>query len=213
MKRRDFIKTTGIGAVAGLGGIGFTDNTAEAKRPISIKKYGTLGRTGLKISDISFGGGALNSPTLMAKAVDMGVNYFDTAPDYGASEKNIGKYLRKSGGRDKIYIASKFCDKEMYPGHLDTDAKESEYIEVVEDSLKRMNTDYMDIVFVHAMGEDSRDYERASAIAKYAQRFREAEKSWQSSLPGSIVPRAKPHGRADDESGEVGTFRRDHAGA
>ncbi len=159
MKRRDFIKTTSIGAVAGLGGIRIASQEANASEPVSIKKYGTLGRTGLKISDISFGGGALNSPTLMAKAVEMGVNYFDTAPDYGPSEKTIGKYLKKSGGRDKVHIATKFCDKEFYPGHLDADAPESRYIEVVEESLGRMNTDYVDLVFVHAMGEESREYE------------------------------------------------------
>jgi len=157
MKRRDFLKTTGAGAVAGLTVLG-GESKAQAAAP-SIKEYRTLGRTGLKISDISFGGGHLSSPSLMARAVDMGINYIDTAPDYGPSEATIGRYLKQSGGRDKIHIASKFCHKEMYPGHLDTGASTQDYIDAVQGSLQRMNTDYLDVVFVHAMGEDGRGFE------------------------------------------------------
>jgi hypothetical protein len=69
-------------------------------------------------------------------AVDMGVNYFDTAPDYGQSEASIGKYVKDSGNRGKMVIASKFCKRVGYPGHLDADAPQSEYIEAVDGSLK-----------------------------------------------------------------------------
>ncbi|VAX16167.1 Ferredoxin [hydrothermal vent metagenome] len=157
MKRRDFFKSAGLTAVAGLG---FPGESVARTQPVSIKKYGVLGKTGLKIGDISFGCGDLSSPSLVARAVDMGVNYFDTAPDYGPSETTLGKFIKQSPGvRAKIGVASKFCAKSGYPGHLHAGDPQSDYISAVEGSLKRMNTDYLDVVFVHAMGEKSRGYE------------------------------------------------------
>lgn len=158
MNRRDFLLASGSAAI-GLGSSTNTNTASAEEAAPRIKKYNPLGKTGLKISDISFGGGKLNTPSLVARAVDMGVNYFDTAPDYGQSEANIGKYVKESGNRGKMLIASKFCKRVGYPGHLDADAPESEYIEAVEGSLKAMNTDYLDVVFVHAMGENGVKFE------------------------------------------------------
>ncbi|MDH4184459.1 MAG: aldo/keto reductase [Nitrospinota bacterium] len=153
MKRREFIKSTAaaLGAAAGvsIGG----SSAAGAESSPSIKAYRPLGRTGLKISDISFGGGKLASPSLVARAMDMGVNYIDTAPDYGRSEDNLGEHIKKYGRRDKLIVATKFCDYGAYGQHLAGNLPESKYIEMVEGSLRRLNTDYIDAVFVHAMGE------------------------------------------------------------
>ncbi|MBF0633853.1 MAG: aldo/keto reductase [Nitrospinae bacterium] len=158
MNRRDFLLASGAVAV-GLGASAAETAAAAEETAPRIKKYNPLGKTGLKISDISFGAGKLNTPSLVARAVDMGVNYFDTAPDYGQSEANIGKYIKESGARDKMVIASKFCKRVGYPGHLDADAPEKDYIESVEGSLKTLNTDYLDVVFVHAMGEPGVKFE------------------------------------------------------
>lgn len=158
MRRRDFLITTGAGAAAGLGLL--TKNLEAADQPPTIQSYKTLGRTGLKMSDISFGCGDLNSPSLAARALDMGINYFDTAPDYGESEESLGKFVKKSGKRDKMIIATKFCRQGGYPSHLDYGSRESDYIAAAENSLKRIQTDYLDIIFVHAMGEKSADYEK-----------------------------------------------------
>lgn len=157
MKRRDFIKFSGAGVAAGLGLLYGRANAGE--NPPGIKKYGRLGRTGLKMSDLSFGCGKLRSAALLARAVDLGVNYFDTAPDYGQSESVLGELIKQSGKRDKMIITSKFCKPGGYPGHLDADASEQDYVEAVEGSLKRLNTDYLDIVCVHAMGEKGVKYE------------------------------------------------------
>ncbi|MFQ3574477.1 MAG: aldo/keto reductase, partial [Thermodesulfovibrionales bacterium] len=54
----------------------------------------------------------------------------------------------------------KFCTHQPYPGHLPLGSKRADYIAALEDSLKRMKTDYVDFVFVHAIGEMSRDYEK-----------------------------------------------------
>jgi aryl-alcohol dehydrogenase-like predicted oxidoreductase len=159
VKRRDFLKASAI-AAATVAGTPLTTVFAETKinRP-KIIKYNELGNTGLMMSDISFGTGGLPSASMILRAVDRGINYFDTAPDYGPSEKYIGKAMKKIQ-RDKMIIASKFCTPYSYPSHLPQGRSKSVYIKAVENSLSRMNTDYMDICFVHAIGEQSASKEK-----------------------------------------------------
>jgi len=153
MKRREFIKSSvALTAAAGISSV----ETAAAAEKAKVRSYHKLGNTDLKISDISMGCGKGPAPSLILRAIDRGINYFDTAPDYGNSEENIGKALKRFKQRDKIYIASKFCDQGVYlPGmsHLDEDADKAQYKAAVEASLKRLNTDYLDVAFVHAIGE------------------------------------------------------------
>ena len=70
--------------------------------------YRTLGKTGLKVTPVGCGAGAIPDPDILARAFDLGVNYFDTAPDYGQSEKTIGEAMGKIR-REKVIITSKFC--------------------------------------------------------------------------------------------------------
>jgi predicted aldo/keto reductase-like oxidoreductase len=159
MKRRDFLKASAI-ATAAVAGTPLTTAFTETKNSSpKIKKYNKLGNTGLMISDISFGTGGLPSASMILRAVDKGINYFDTAPDYGPSEKYIGMALKKIQ-RDKIIIASKFCTPYSYPSHLPLGSSTKDYIKAVEKSLSRMNTDYLDICFVHAIGEQSASKEK-----------------------------------------------------
>jgi hypothetical protein len=112
MKRRDFLKASFI-ATAAIAG---TPLIAESKSETpKVKKYQEIGKTGLKMSDISFGTGGLPSSSMVLRAIDRGINYFDTAPDYGPSEKYIGQAMKKIR-RDKIIIASKFCSPYSYQG-------------------------------------------------------------------------------------------------
>ncbi len=151
MKRRDFLKASVL-ATAALAG---TPLSAEPKKEKpAIKRYREIGKTGLKMSDISLGTGRLPSPSMVLRSIDRGINYFDTAPDYGSSEKYIGQAM-KNIQRDKIIIASKFCSPYSYPSHLESTRKKKDYVAAVEDSLKLMKTDYMDFCFVHAIGEQS----------------------------------------------------------
>ena len=151
MKRRDFLKSSAlIGGTAVLGVPSFSE---AANGKATIEKYKQIGKTGLKMSDISFGCGKLSSASLIARAMSRGINYFDTSPDYGDSEEVLGEAIKKLKKRDKMIIASKFCDKEFYPGHLPLGSKKSDFIKVVDGSLSRLNTDYLDICFVHALGE------------------------------------------------------------
>lgn len=113
----------------------------------------TCGTTGLKLSALGlgcwqFGGGDYwgeseqgNVTNIVHKAVDLGVNYFDTAEMYneGRSEEFLGKAL-KDVPRDKVVVGSKIWPTNMRPQTLR---------EHCEASLKRLNMDYMDIYMIH----------------------------------------------------------------
>jgi len=161
MKRRDFLKASAITSAA------FAANPLDvhpdtiktrADKPI-VKKYTEIGKTGLKMSDISCGTGRLPSASMILRAVDRGINYFDTAPDYGPAEKYMGEAMNKIQ-REKIIIASKFCSPYAYPSHLPLGSKKKDYISSVDDSLTRLKTDYLDFCLVHAIGEQSDDREK-----------------------------------------------------
>ncbi len=119
-----------------------------------VRSYRPLGSTGFRMSDISFGCGGLSNPAVARRAIDRGVNYFDTAPDYShaSSERALGEAIR-GVPRDQIFIASKFCTPN---GHLSHDAPTSTVIEAVEDSLRRLSTDHLDAVLVHACNSTDR---------------------------------------------------------
>lgn len=167
MKRREFIKSSvALTTAAGLGAAATEAAATDTKA--EVRRYTRLGNTDIHMSDISFGTGRLSSASMILRGIDRGINYFDTAPDYGNSENYIGQALKRFKQRDKIYIASKFCDDVPYEAgisHLRAGSSKAEYKKAVEHSLGRLNTDYLDVVFVHAMGE-SRDYasERARLL-------------------------------------------------
>ena len=115
-----------------------------------VKAYKTLGRTALRISDISFGSSRLRTgeEDLVKYALDRGVNYFDTAESYtdGASETVLGNALH--GKRDKVYVVSKVSAGA-------SERKES-MMSALEGSLGRLQTDYVDIYFNHAVNDIAR---------------------------------------------------------
>ncbi len=170
MDRRIFIRNVGWGvAAAATGGIaGCTQQSEEQaqtpteKESPGIVQYNEIGGTGLRMSDISMGCGSLDNVYVVEKALDMGINYFDTAPDYGNgnSESTLGKVFAESSKRQKAIVTSKFCERGPYGLHLDTGSSEEKYIAAVEGSLKRLNTDYIDFEMVHAIGERENDAAR-----------------------------------------------------
>jgi aryl-alcohol dehydrogenase-like predicted oxidoreductase len=117
-----------------------------------ISGYRRFGRTGWDVSDIVLGTGQIKSGTDGARiarlAIERGINYFDTSPDYaGAGSENLmGEVI--SGVRDKLFIATKFCTP---TGHLPAGTPVGHYISAVEASLKRLRTDYVDLCHVHAV--------------------------------------------------------------
>lgn len=115
-----------------------------------VQSYRRLGRTNFEVSDISLGSGRIKGELgeeIAREAIARGVNYFDTAPDYSeaGSELALGRAMR--GHRNEMFLATKFCTP---TGHLQAGSSVREYIDVVEGSLERLQTDYVDLVHVHA---------------------------------------------------------------
>ena len=141
MDRRRFLGT-GAGLTAGLVGLG--PGGARAATP-RVRRHVTLGRIGLRVSDISFGSSRSADPQLVRHAAARGVTYFDTAESYrgGRAEEAIGEALR--GERDRYVIASKH---KAWGGET-----RGQMMSALEGSLRRLRTDYVDIYFNHAVND------------------------------------------------------------
>jgi aryl-alcohol dehydrogenase-like predicted oxidoreductase len=119
-----------------------------------------LGRSPLKVAPLAFGGNVFGwsadqarSFELLDAFVDHGFNLVDTADVYsawvegnegGESETIIGRWLKQSGKRDKVLIATKVAKWKRYPGLSPTNIREA-----VEDSLRRLQTDHIDLYQAH----------------------------------------------------------------
>ena len=116
-----------------------------------VKGYRRFGNMDLRVSDIGLGTGQITrhpDPVgLIREALDRGVTYIDTSPDYAGTkaESAIGEAL--VGRRDEVVLATKFCTTD---GHLREGASVATYVEVVEASLRRMKTDWLDVALVHS---------------------------------------------------------------
>lgn len=116
-------------------------------------KFRTLGKTGLQISEVAFGcgdngglmiaGDQATRNTVVAKAVDAGINLFDTAAHYGggSSETNLGVTLKETGRRP--YVATKV---RIDPGDTDLEAVITKSLEA---SLQRLQMDSVEILYLH----------------------------------------------------------------
>ena len=89
----------------------------------------------------------INDVDVARAALDRGITYFDTAPDYSdtRSERVLGEAMK--GQRDKVFLATKFC---VADGHLPNDTPVPKIIEAVEGSLQRLQTDHVDLIHVHS---------------------------------------------------------------
>src|SRR5262249_55610132 len=116
----------------------------------------TLPRTDLTVSRACFGAmtfGLQNDQATAQRMIDLcidrGVNFFDTANVYsaGSAEIMLGNALK--GRRDKVVIASKVRMR-MGDGPLESGLSRAAILKNVDDSLKRLQTDYLDIYYLHA---------------------------------------------------------------
>ncbi|HIC96312.1 TPA: aldo/keto reductase [Candidatus Bipolaricaulota bacterium] len=120
-------------------------------------EYRFLGRTGLKVSELCFGtqtfGWGADEKTAHAMAdrfVEAGGNFFDTADIYneGQAETILGKWLKSRGHRSDFVIATKV----FFPtgkGPNDTGLSRKHIFEAIDNSLRRLQTDYVDLYQVH----------------------------------------------------------------
>ncbi len=127
-------------------------------------QYRELGKTGLKISEISLGtwqvGGKWgsgfdekNAEYILNEAVDRGINFIDTADVYehGLSERAVGKLIRSR--KEKIYIATK-CGRQINP-HIDANYQPKILREYVEQSLKNTGLECLDLIQLHCPPTES----------------------------------------------------------
>jgi aryl-alcohol dehydrogenase-like predicted oxidoreductase len=134
-------------------------------------KYRTLGRTGLKVSELCLGTMTFgqnffniavvdqsNAEKMVARALDAGVNFFDTANvySYGQSEEMLGRALKKSAvTRDKVIVATKVrspMSAAAASGSGDANnvgLSRQHIFAAVDHSLRRLSTDYIDLYQVH----------------------------------------------------------------
>jgi hypothetical protein len=158
-KRRKFLRdvagTTALAASAALAGprAAFGKSRAQAKpepKPGADRirngamGYRRLGRTGLMISEISLGGSPLPDERLLFQLIERGINYLDTSDSYenGNCERKVGRMF-KAFGRDKIHIHGRF--------HLTGSWSEASIIASVEKSLRRLETDHVDVLGIHGV--------------------------------------------------------------
>ena len=144
--RREFLRRS---AVAGVGlGLAPFSAGAESQSP-GVRRHALLGRTGLRVSDIGFGGSRLSGDEdLVRHALDRGISYFDTAESYtdGQSEETLGRALE--GVRDRVVIASKV--------EAGAGATRDRLMHALEGSLRRLHTDRIDVYFNHAVNDVER---------------------------------------------------------
>jgi predicted aldo/keto reductase-like oxidoreductase len=139
LTRRDFLATSAALTVAGA---------AEAKDERTGMPMRTLGKTGQKVSVLAFGSGSRwlaykeedKALDAMTKALDLGVTYIDTAYGYGngQSETWVGKLM--PARRKDVFLATKVNAR-----------KGDEAKRIIEGSLRRLNTDQVDLLHIHSL--------------------------------------------------------------
>ncbi|MDQ3699808.1 MAG: aldo/keto reductase, partial [Chloroflexota bacterium] len=133
-------------------------------------EYRQLGRSGLKVSAIglggnTFGNGADEAQTarIVHHALDVGVNFIDTADVYsrGVSEQYVGKAV--AGRRQQAVIATKVRGQ---MGDLPNDSglSRKHIMDGIEASLRRLNTDYVDLYQVHSVDQTTSIYETLATL-------------------------------------------------
>lgn len=146
-------------------------------------EYRNLGESGLKVSTLCLGAMTFGEAdaksfmhqvscdestafTIMSTALDKGVNFLDTADVYGQdglSERVVGRWLAQEKTRDRLVLATKFRFR-MGPGPNDTGASRYRILRTVEDSLRRLGTDRIDLYQIHMQDFDTPEEETLRAL-------------------------------------------------
>lgn len=142
MKRRSFIRNSALGGLAlTIPAIRSFGNNFSPDYKMPRRE---LGKTGEKLSVIGFGGIMLNdnpqefANELVAKAYELGVNYYDVAPNYGNAQEKLGPALKPY--RNNCFLACKTHEREAIGAQKN-----------LEESLRLLQTDYLDLYQLHAL--------------------------------------------------------------
>lgn len=186
--RRSFL-VAGLAVPVAAEASGFVPRTAPAAAPAAapassnppVIRKRKLGKTGMEVSEVSFGCMITSDQSVIERAADLGVNLFDTARVYqgGNNERLVGAALKSR--RDKVYISTKSIasTKDDALAHLD-------------ESLKQLGTDHVDIWYLHAKSKASEIKDElldAQRVAKEAGKIRFAGVSLHSGH-AEVIPAA-----------------------
>jgi predicted aldo/keto reductase-like oxidoreductase len=147
--RRDFLKkAAAIGLGTAVGGTALRQPrqaSAQIALPTAPMPRRPFGRSGIKLSTLSLGGmfDILNNRLMLAKALEWGIDYWDTAEGYGGgrSEEGIGRWFaRNPDTRKQVFLVSKLSLR-----------RGTDFTPRLEACLKRLHTDYIDLLCVHGI--------------------------------------------------------------
>jgi L-glyceraldehyde 3-phosphate reductase len=145
-------------------------------------QYRRCGKSGLKLPALSLGlwhnFGHISSlesqRALLHKAFDSGITHFDLANNYGpppgSAEENFGRLLREdfAAYRDELIVSTK-AGYDMWPGPYGSGGSRKYVLASLDQSLRRMGLDYVDIFYSHRVDENTPMEETASALAQAVQ--------------------------------------------
>jgi LSD1 subclass zinc finger protein len=172
--------------LAGSLGIPAAALAAASNEPQVV--YRALGKTGLKVSALGFGSSQVSDPAVIERAVDLGVNFFDTARSSGGgnNERMIGAALK--GKRDKVILGTKSGAK---------NARDA--LQELDTSLKELGTDYVDVWYLHSKNSPkdiTDDLLEVQQQAKKAGKIRFAGVSFHLNMP-EVLSHLVKLGRVD----------------
>src|SRR5207237_1309159 len=146
VSRRKFLERIGAGAAAGAALPLLKTEANPASKPLPHR---VLGRTGASVSILAFGCGSRflmyededKALAALNRALDLGITYLDTAYAYGdgKSETRVGKVM--AARRKEVFLATKIPDRGR-----------DDFLRRLEGSLKRLETDHVDLVHNHSLG-------------------------------------------------------------
>lgn len=156
-------------------------------------KIRKLGRTGLQVSEIGFGALEIGRPwglpvagdfvvpeekevqALLDRVLELGINLIDTAPAYMLSEERLGKLLKNR--RREFYLASKCGERfDGTQSHYDFSTKGT--LEFIESSLRRLQTDYLDLIQIHCGPDEVETIRRGETLQGMLRAKAEGKVRW-----------------------------------
>ena len=156
MSRKDFLRKSSAGLL-GFGLLGcapFGLSSSQKANTQTSPQYHVLGRTGIKVTPVGYGASRTMEPTLVKSALDAGINFLDTGRSYynGQNEVMVGKVIQ--GMRKEVIVQSKIVIRLREEREKWKSAGVSKRIEHImqsslTESLKALQTDYIDLVLVH----------------------------------------------------------------
>lgn len=169
--RREFLRAgTVAAATVAASPVLAQDAGVKADKPLIPKRV--LGRTGVEVSILNQGTAMRLDDRLLNTLYDHGVRYLDTADCYqgGNSERTVGNWLAKNGRRKEMFIVSK-----------DHPRSPNQWVEMVDKRLEALKTDYIDLFFIHQIGDpeyarECVDWPKDKAWADAADKMKKAGK-------------------------------------